>query len=150
MLDEKGSIVRGDEAKYKELVKTVTSPISKSSPALKDFHFSGIAITKGWPWAETITDHMKAATSIPDHSEPHGERAFLTWAATDVVMTRTDISSQTNMHGGAMRWHGRAMIKLDKGGGKLMASTFATSSLTETRKIGKKWNSQDYGSLQLR
>ena len=50
------------------------------SPALQDFQFSAITITKGWPRVETITDNLKAATSIQGRSGPHGERAFLTCA----------------------------------------------------------------------
>ena len=77
--DEKGSVVKGSEEKYKALVSTITSLVKKSSPNLEGFHFSALAITKGWYWVESITDHVKTAECIQDHSEPQGERALITW-----------------------------------------------------------------------
>jgi len=76
MQDEKGSVVKGSEDRYKALIRTITSLVKKSSPTLEGFHFSALAITKGWYWVESITDHVKTAECIRGHSEPQGERAL--------------------------------------------------------------------------
>ena len=57
--DEKGSIVKGCEDKYKTLIEIVSSLVKKSSPSLTESHFTALSITKGWYWTESITDPEK-------------------------------------------------------------------------------------------
>ena len=87
LVDEAGSIVTGDDEKHKLLVSTVASMVAKASPAMKDFRFTALAIVKGWYWLETITDHVKAAIEIPNHTEAQGERLLFAWAEKGSVMT---------------------------------------------------------------
>ena len=44
--DEKGSIVKGCEDKYRALIEFAGSLVKKSSPSLQGFHFTALSIRK--------------------------------------------------------------------------------------------------------
>ena len=142
--DDKGSIVKGCEEKYKSLIKIVGSLVKKSSPSLPGFHFTALSITKGWHWTEVITDPDKIRGCIQDYVEPLGERAFITWAEKGSVMVRMDRSTKTNIHGKVLRWDGKAKLKVTPGTGSIYGLYLYN---VVSRRSESRWEEEELSSL---